>query len=160
MTYATRQRIYGVVIIALLLVIAAMAYKFIIAGSTAASADGRTTVLLEPDERAFVLREMRGFVAGLQRVVDALSRDDMQGAVQAARAMGMSKSHDAPAAIVGKLPLEFKKLAFGVHGDFDAIAADAQRGVAPKHTLGQLSEVLRKCTACHEKYRFSDTPPT
>ncbi len=159
MTFATRDRIYLAIIIALLLVTLGMAYKFIVAGSTTAAADGRTAILLEPGERDFVLREMRGFLVGLQRIDDALSRDDMQDVAKASRAVGTPKTHDVPVAIMGKLPLPFKRLAFGVHDDFDTIAADAQRGGTPKHTLGQLSDVLRKCTACHESYRFNDATP-
>ena len=94
MTYAVRERTYVVIIIGLLLVISAMAYKFIIAGSTITAADGRTAILLEPGERALVLREMRGFVAGLQRINDALSREDMQGVATASRALGTPKTHD------------------------------------------------------------------
>jgi hypothetical protein len=156
MTYAVRERIYVVIIIALLLVTLAMAYKFIIAGSTTTAADGRAAVLLEPGERALILREMREFVAGLQRIDDALSREDMQGVAKASRAMGTSKTHDVPVAIMGKLPLKFKTLALGVHSDFDAIATDAERTGLPKRTLGQLSDVLQKCTACHESYQLSD----
>ena len=156
MTDAARQRIYLAIIASLLLVIAAMAYKFIIAGSTKATADGRPAIILEPGERALILREMREFVAGLQRIDDALSRGDMQGVAKASRALGASKTHDAPAALMGKLPLEFKALALGVHSDFDTIAMDAESTGLPKRTLRQLSDVLQKCTACHEKYRLTD----
>jgi hypothetical protein len=156
MTYAGRERLYVAVIVALLLVILGMAYKFIVAGSTAAGADGRTAILLEPGERALVLREMRGFLVGLQRMADALSRDDMKAVAAASRTLGMPKTHDAPVSMMGKLPLEFKTLAFGVHGDFDAIAADAEGNGTPKRTLGQLSAVLQKCTACHEKYQLGE----
>jgi hypothetical protein len=156
MTSAARERLYGAVIVGLLLVIAALAWKFIVAGSTAPGADGRTTILLEPGERAFVLREMRGFVVGLQRIDDALARDDMKGVAAASGALGTPKAQDAPVALLGKLPLGFKKLAFSVHGDFDAIAADAQGGGQPKHTLEQLSATLQKCAACHEEYQFGE----
>lgn len=156
MTDSARQRIYLAVIAALLLVIAGMAYKFIVAGSTQPAADGRTTVIVEPGERLLVLREMREFVAGLQRIDEALSRDDMQGVAKASRALGASKAHDAPAALMGKLPVEFKALALSVHSDFDTIAMDAEWTGLPKRTLGQLSDVLQKCTACHEKYRLTD----
>ena len=71
MTGTTRERIYLAIIAALLLVIAAMAYKFIIAGSTRTAADGRTAIILEPGERVLVLREMREFVAGLRRALAA-----------------------------------------------------------------------------------------
>ena len=156
MTEAARSRIYLAIIAALLLVILAMAYKFIIAGSTKTTADGRTAVILEPGERLFVLREMREFVAGLQRIDEALSRDDMQGVAKASRALGASKTHDASVALMGKLPLEFKALALSVHSDFDTIAMDAEWTGLPKRTLGQLSNVLQKCTACHESYRLTD----
>jgi hypothetical protein len=58
--------------------------------------------------------------------------------------------------MMGKLPLEFKTLAFGVHGDFDAIAADAEGNGTTKRTLGQLSAVFQKCTTCYEKYQLGD----
>lgn len=156
MTNAARERLYVAVIAGLLLVIAGMAYKFIVAGSTVPGTEGRAAILLEPGERALVLREMRGFVGGLQRMADALSRDDMKAVAEVARALGTPKTHDAPVSMMGKLPLEFKTLAFGVHGDFDAIAAAAEGAGTPKRTLGQLSEVLQKCTACHERYQLGD----
>ena len=157
MTHTARQRISLVIIVGLLVVIATMAYKFIIAGSTAAGADGRVAVLLEPGERALMLREMREFLTGLQRIDDALARDDMQAVAKDSRALGTSKTSDVPVAMLGKLPLDFKRLAFGVHGGFDAIATDAERSGTPKRTLGQLSDLLQKCTACHERYQLGDS---
>jgi hypothetical protein len=156
MTDATRKRIYLAIIAGLLLVIAAMAYKFIIAGSTITAADGRPAIILEPGERVLILREMREFVAGLQRIDDALSREDMQGVAKASRALGASKTNEVPTAMMGRLPLEFKALALSVHSDFDTIAMDAEWTGLPKRTLGQLSDVLQKCTACHESYRLMD----
>ena len=52
--------------------------KFIVAGSTERTADGRLEVILEPAERALMLREMREFVVGLQAVTEGLARDDMK----------------------------------------------------------------------------------
>jgi len=153
MTDAARSRIYPSVIVVLLLIIAAMAYKFIVAGSTEKTEDGRVAILLEPGERALILREMRAFVAGLQLMSDALSRDDMKGVAKVARGMGTARAHDVPLAMMGKLPLEFKTFAFSVHGGFDTIAIDAETIGMPKHTLGQLSDVLQKCVACHSSYQ-------
>ena len=152
---AARSRIYPAVIVVLLLVIVAMAYKFILAGSTEKAEDGRAAILLEPGERALMLREMRAFVAGLQLMSDALSRDDMKGVAKVAREMGTARAHDVdvPLAMMGKLPLGFKTLAFSVHGGFDTIAIDAETIGMPKHTLGQLSDVLQKCVACHGSYQ-------
>lgn len=157
MTDTTKNRAYLAIIVVLSLIIAAMAYKFIVVGSTQKTEDGRVAVLLEPGERDLMLREMRAFVAGLQLMSDALSRDDMKGVAQFAREMGTAKAHDVPLAMMGKLPLEFKKLAFSVHGGFDTIAADAETIGTPKHTLSQLSEVLQNCVACHNAYQVKAT---
>jgi hypothetical protein len=73
--------------------------------------------------------------------------------------MGMAKSQDVPLAMIGKLPLEFKELAFSVHGGFDTIANDAETIGTTKHTLGQISEVLQKSVACHNAYQLK-TPTT
>jgi len=153
---AARNRIYLGIIAVLVLVIAAMAYKFIIAGSTEKGDDGRLAIALQPGERALMLREMREFVAGLQQISDALSRDDMAAVAKAARGLGTSRSHDVPAAMMGRLPIEFKSLALSTHREFDTIAVDAERSGTPKHTLGQLSDVLQKCVACHAGYQVKD----
>lgn len=153
MTGAARNRIYPAIIVVLLLIIAAMAYKFIVTGSTEKAEDGRVAVLLEPSERDLMLKEMRAFVESLQLMSHALSQDDMKGVAKAARAMGTTRAHDVPVAMMGKLPLEFKRLAFSVHGGFDTIAMDAETIALPRHTLGQLSEVLENCVACHSSYQ-------
>ncbi|MEP7316610.1 MAG: hypothetical protein ABI667_07925 [Sphingomicrobium sp.] len=153
MTDAAKSRIYLVTIAVLVLVIAAMAYKFIVVGSTQNGEDGRVAVILGPGERALMLREMREFVAGIQRVADALSRDDMPGVAKASRAMGIARAQDVPIAMMGKLPLEFKTLALGTHREFDTIAADAEANGTSKHALAQLADVLQKCVACHASYQ-------
>lgn len=157
MTDTAKKRIYLTTIAILLLVIAAMAYKFIVAGSTQKGEDGRVAIVLEPAERALMLREMREFVSGLQLITDALSRDDMQGVAKASRAAGSARAHDVPAAMLGKLPLEFKTRAFGTHRAFDTIAVDAEANGTPKHTLAQLADVLQKCVACHASYQVKET---
>ena len=153
MTGAAKNRVYLAVIVVLLLIIAAMAYKFIVVGSTEKAEDGRVAILLEPGERELMLKEMRAFVESLQLMSLALSQDDMKAVAKAARAMGTARAHDVPLAMMGKLPLEFKTLAFSAHGGFDTIAMDAETIGLPKHILGQLSEVLQSCVACHSRYQ-------
>ena len=153
MTDADKNKIYLAIIAVLLFIIATMAYKFIIAGATVPAEDGRLAIILEPGERALMLREMRDFVSGLQRIADALSREDMQDVEKASRALGSGRAHDVPASLMGKLPLEFKTLARSVHGEFDAIAMDAEAIGMPKRTLEQLSGALQKCAACHASYQ-------
>jgi hypothetical protein len=156
MNDAGRTRMYRLSIIAVLvLVIAAMAWKFIVSGTTRKADDGRTIVVLAPDERALMLGEMRGFVGGLQQIADALARDDMRTVATASRAMGMAREHDAPAGMLAKLPLEFKSLAFAMHRGFDTMATNAETVGSAKQTLAQLGAVLQRCVACHSLYQVS-----
>jgi len=151
------RRAYLALIAALLLVIAAMAWKFIVAGSTEKADDGRVAVLVTSQERNMMLSEMRDFVAGLQAINGALAREDMRAVAAAARALGTVRTKGEPAALMAKLPLEFKQLGLGVHRDFDTIALDAERLGQPRHTLGQLSATLSKCVACHAGYQVKAT---
>jgi hypothetical protein len=160
MTDTGKIRIQRAIIAVLVLVIAALAWKFIVAGSTHSAPDGRTLVELAPPERALMLAEMRGFVAGLQQVTDALARDDMAAVTTAALAVGTAKAHDVPVAMLAKLPLDFKRLAFGVHGGFDAIAQDARAGGPPGRILGRLSAVLAQCVECHSRYALASVTPS
>jgi hypothetical protein len=157
-TDSLKARVYFGVIVVLLLVIASMAYKFIIAGSTERAEDGRLAIVLEPGERALMLKEMRDFLAGLQLISEALSRDDMAAVARAARTMGAAKMPGVPITMMGKLPIEFKTLALTVHAEFDTIAMDAAAFGVPKRTLGQVSAVLEKCVACHAAYRVKVAP--
>jgi len=158
MTPVTRNRIQLGIIAALVAIVAGMAYEFLVAGAVTKAEDGRLAIALEPAERELLLREMRGFVAGLQGIADGLARDDMKAVAAASRTLGMARAHDAPVSMMGKLPLEFKTLAFGLHREFDQIALDADTIAMPKHTLGQLAGALQKCVACHNTYRVAGTP--
>ena len=138
---------------------AILAYKFIIAGSTEESPDGRTAILLEPAERALVLAEMRGFVEAVRDITGALAKDDAPGAAAAAARVGMHSTHEVPATILGKLPLEFKTLGFSVHDAFDRLGMDAKDLRDTKHSLEQLSAILARCAGCHASYQLKAVGP-
>ncbi len=159
MALSTSLAFHRAIIAILVAVLAVGAWKFIVGGSTQPAPDGRIAVMLEPGERALLLREMRGFVSGLQAVSDGLARDDMKAVATAARGLGTARSHDVPAAMMGKLPLGFKSLAMDVHRGFDTIALDAEGMGDPRHTLAQLADVLQKCSACHATYAAGTAAP-
>ena len=157
MSDTVRIRVYIATTAALVLIIAAMAWKFIIAGSTERAEDGRLAVLVTSQERALILSEMREFVSGLRAITDALAREDMKAVAAVAHSMGIAKTKGDPGALMGKLPLEFKTLGLGVHRDFDTMALDAELVGRPKHTLGQLAATLQKCVACHASFQLKAT---
>ena len=128
--------------------------KFIIVGEVQPATDGRTAIVLEPAERDLILTEMRAFLGSVQGVLLSANSDDMQTLVVAARKSGMPGQDQVPAALVGKLPLAFKKLGFDTHRRFDQLALDAGQLGDKGHALEQLGELMNNCIACHELYRL------
>ena len=126
----------------------------LIPGAYAAEADVRTVIELSPQHRALVLNEMRQFLAGLQQITDALSRDDMETVGTSARALGVSMSHHMPADLKRALPQEFRKLGHAVHSSFDQIALDAESLGDTNHAMSQLGETLSRCVSCHSMYQI------
>jgi hypothetical protein len=152
MTLAAKDVVYLSVIVLLALIIATMVDRFILSGSVQELEDKRQAIVLEAGERALVLREMRGFVSGLQQLIDALARGNMPDVAKAGRSLG--SQIDAQGALVGKLPLEFKSMARSTHNGFAMIAMDAEWTPLPKRILGQVAAVLQNCVACHDTYRI------
>jgi hypothetical protein len=124
------------------------------AAGPAKPADQRAPLVLLDEERHIVLEEMRNFLAVLQTITDALTREDMKEIARAARSMGSGAANEIPPKTVAKLPEEFKVLAGGVHTTFDLMALDAESLADPKHTLTQMNELLQKCNACHGIYQI------
>lgn len=118
------------------------------------AADRRAPLVLLDAERHLVLEEMRNFLAVLQTITDALTREDMKEVARAARTMGSGAANEIPPQTVAKLPNEFKILAGGVHTGFDLMAMDAETLGDTKHTLSQVSGILQKCNACHGIYQI------
>lgn len=146
-------KLCSVLLLAALLVIGAMAYKFIISGETLIAEDGRQSLMLEAAERNLVLTEMRMFLDAVQKIIHAANEDDAESIVSAARAVGRAAQNDVPGSLMKKLPLEFKKLGFDTHTKFDQLAMDAEQFGDVTTSLTQLSVLMQNCVACHEAYR-------
>ncbi len=140
----------------LILAIVAMGYKFMIAGSVAPASDGREALILEPAERDLVLTEMRMFLSSVQKITRALTEEDMETVVKAAREVGLAAQQAVPGSLMGKLPLAFKKLGFDTHKKFDELALDAEQLGDPNHALQQLSTLMNNCVACHSTYQIQN----
>jgi len=124
--------------------------------AAAEEVDTRTVIQLSLQHRALVLGEMRQFLAGLQQMTHALSRDDMETVTREARTLGVSMSHHMPADLKQALPLEFRKLGHSVHSSFDQIALDAESLGDAQHTLSQLGDTLSRCVSCHSAYQIRE----
>ena len=141
-----------------LLVIGAMAYKFIISGETLIAEDGRQSLMLEAGERDLILTEMRMFLETAQKIIHAVNEDDADAIAEAARAVGRAAQNDVPGSLMKKLPLEFKKLGFDTHSKFDQLAMDAEQFGDISVSLVQLSALMQNCVACHAAYRVDVIP--
>jgi len=146
------------VIVLLVLVILGGIYKFVFQGSTSQSSDGRIAIHLESGERDLVLAEMRAFLEGVQLITTGIAEDNMQQVVQAAKAVGAAAQGEVPGTLIGKLPIEFKKLGFDTHQKFDHLAMNAGEFGDKTTALTELSELMQNCTACHAAYRFEIAP--
>ena len=138
----------------LLIVVSAMAYKFIFSGAVAPASDGRQGLLLEPGERDLVLAEMRSFLESVRTIIAAVGKEDMSQITTAARKVGAAAQNEVPGSLVGKLPLAFKKLGFDTHKQFDMLAMDAEELGDPEPALQQLAVLMQNCVACHAAYRI------
>jgi len=127
---------------------------FFIRGNTAAGTDGRSAIVLQPGERDFVMAEMRGLLAATQEIMEGASQNDTQRIVKAARGAGMAGAADVNPALMIKLPIEFKKLAMGMHGDMDEIAKAGESGKPVPELLKMTSSALVKCVACHKAWQI------
>ena len=140
----------------LLFIVAAGFYKFIIQGSTTESSDGRTAILLNEEERNLVLAEMRAFLSSIQQISQGISDDNMKLVAESARSSGKAAQTGMPGTLVGKLPLEFKKLGGDTHAKFDQLALDAEDMEDSSHAMEQLSTLMQNCVSCHAAYRIDN----
>ena len=140
--------------VVLALGLGAMGYVFLIRGNVEPYADGRTAVLLLPDERNRVLGEMRGLLEAVQEITVAAAQGDMATVAKSASAEGMAAAEAESPQMIAKLPLEFKRLGMSTHKAFDDLAAFAGTTDDRLEVTARLGGILDNCTSCHAGYRL------
>jgi hypothetical protein len=138
----------------LVLISGGLIYKFIVAGSTAPSTDGRTAIIMSDAERDLVLSEMRAFLVSVQQVTRGVAENDMGRVSEYARKVGRAAQADVPASLMAKLPLGFKTMGLDTHQAFDQLALDAESLGDSGQVLSSLNELMNNCVACHATYRI------
>lgn len=142
--------IFGSLLLAVTLVFG----YFFVNGMYSKSTDNRRLIQLTPVEKDLVLGEMRTMLTAVNGVVDALAKGDMPKAAEAASSAGMAMAVDVNPILMAKLPLDFKELGMGTHGQFDELAAQIKSGVSQEIVLQKLSVITSRCIACHEVNRL------
>ncbi|MCG8015045.1 MAG: hypothetical protein JAY97_02425 [Candidatus Thiodiazotropha sp. 'RUGA'] len=149
------QRLTCCIVALLLLVVSGgLVYKFILQGDVTPASDERLVILMPEAERHLVLAEMRSFLASVRSVTTAVAMDDADALAKAAQLAGMSAGREMPGSLVGRLPMEFKRLGFDTHRRFDQMALDAKQMGDMPLSLQQLTRVLDNCVSCHATYRI------
>ncbi len=149
----TGNRVAKVSIFLWVITIAVFAW-FFIRGNTVSGDDNRTAVVLAAGERALILSEMRGLLAGTYNILDGINRNDAKQVAQAARAVGMASAADVNPALMAKLPMPFKKLGMSVHQAMDDLALAAESGKTGPEVQIMLTETLSRCVACHASWQL------
>lgn len=121
---------------------------------TATNADSRNAIAVDAHARAKLLAEMRAHLVNVQALLEALSKGDMKGATQAARASGVQSASESADDIIAHLPSGFTALGMSMHRDFDRIADMAARGSDAQTLLRQVAVTMQKCVVCHTTYKF------
>lgn len=130
-----------------------VAVFFFFRGSTHDLPDQRKEIQVTPAERELVLKEMRTILASVNGVVTGLSQKDMKKVEESARAAGMIMAVEENAALVAKLPFEFKEMGLGLHRGFDELADTAKNGASQEEILQRMAGLTARCNGCHDFYR-------
>jgi hypothetical protein len=124
-------------------------------GETAKPApETRQAVVLNADEQAMVLAEMRGFMESVQGVLSAVAAKDAKALAEAAGKSGMKVMGHLPMATRAKFPPALMAIGRATHMGFDSLAADAAGGTVPADTVARLATISGQCVACHAAFRF------
>ncbi|HHL20650.1 MAG TPA: hypothetical protein ENJ52_03890 [Aliiroseovarius sp.] len=150
---STLGKLGWIVSLILAIGLGAMGYTFLVKGQTVPYADGRTSILLSPDERNQVLGEMRAILSGTRDIMEDSINGDFQAAEDQARAMGMAAAN-ADAQILAKLPLDFSSLGLGLHRSFDDLADFIAANPDPLGIVDEVASLMVQCVACHDAYRL------
>ena len=117
------------------------------------TADTRTVIALDAPARNALFQEMRSLLVNVQLIIDGIANNNLKAVVRAARASGTQSASEAGEAMERQLPKNFTTLGMSMHKEFDAIAADAEKGGDAKRILTQLAVTMQKCAACHVSYQ-------
>lgn len=134
--------------------VAALSAMVFIRGNTKVSDDGRSAIIMTIAERDLVLEEMRGFLEGVEAIIDGVAVGDMTAISESAHKVGMANVQGVPVSLMAKLPLEFKTLGMDTHNAFDELAMEAADMGDTKVVLQKLGSILGNCTSCHASYRI------
>jgi cytochrome c556 len=117
--------------------------------------DTRQIVSLSVEERAWLMNEMRGHLAGIEKTISGLSQGDIDAVREAAIDRGTPHLNDPTRMkFPHKVPDAWKALAGNMHKGFDSVLVSVNNKDSVKETLTRVSNLTQNCIACHAAYRI------
>lgn len=117
-----------------------------------AAMDNRRPVPLQPMMAWHQKQNMMEHLVAIQRITDALAREDWDGVTTAAALIGSSPQMQQMCEHMGAGADGFTELALEFHRRADEIGT-AAREQDPTAVLRATSHTLQACTSCHAEYR-------
>ena len=153
----TMQRKYLLILSLLsLLLNAGLLYVFFYRGDKAVvSPDGRTEIKMPEENRAFVMKEMRGFLESVQQINEGIAKNDPKIIAKVGNQSGTCKVNQVPQGMIRSLPFEFKQMGFQTHELFDEMAKMAKENYNRQQTQEKLNQLLNNCVACHKTFKIT-----
>lgn len=120
------------------------------------STERRAPVVLRPNEKADLLSDMREYLRGVQLIISALAKNDIDTVSKVASSLGIINIVDRPLNFPTQSGTRFRDLAALVHMNFEELAIDAKTHRDTKAILERLAPLMNRCVTCHETYYLSD----
>ena len=120
--------------------------------------DPRTPMHVAGDARAWMLGQMRLFLASVGNINGAIASGDRAKVARAARMVGLKIEESEPfrpANWRSLTPPGFGEMARTLRGGFDMIADQAETA-SPEKLNTLLAEQVQICVACHQMFRVAD----
>lgn len=115
----------------------------------------RVEVEIAQNEREFLLNEMRYYLDMLWVINDAMSRNDLDIVIKAARArVPAMNALPVPQGLENKLPGDFRALWRTNQRLIDELADIAERSRNVPDTLRHASVLLQACNQCHARFQL------
>jgi hypothetical protein len=115
----------------------------------------RRPVILNAEERSYMLNEMRYYLDMLWVVTDALSRDDFGTVARAARRRGyVMEATRIPPPLDAKLPADYRIVSQDTYKMVDTLAEIAESSSDRHAVTSQLARLLQRCNECHATYQY------
>ncbi len=154
-----KWKIVSVTAIVLWLITAGIFAWYFVYGQIEVATDKRMEIQLTPEERDFVLLEMRTLLTEFQKLLDKLAQNKVEEAAVHLSNMGMKMAADDSAALLAKLPLAFKSMGMGLHKRMDELAAMVRSKKLDRDgLLKEIAKATAVCVSCHSTYRLSLEP--